>query len=177
MSRVSVYSGPYQRRLHGYDDIVRARLAGLGYDSYYDPSTGYDTFDPSTLMPLPGDGAPTLGPNSGEFGAPSSGALIGPILTNPNATLAPLTPSQQEQVATTYTPPTASQYAALTPSVGNTISNAIATALTPTPRPSPVVNVPLSTSSIGLALASNPTLVIGGVLLIGAAILFGGRRR
>lgn len=183
MSRVNVYSGPYQRHLHGYDGIVRQRLAALGYDAYYDPSTGYDTFDPSTLMPVSGDGAPTLGPtDSGGFTPGSSGALIGPILTNPNATLAPLTPAQQAQVATTYIPPTAAQYgtvnsAILNPSTANTISNAIATALTPTPRPSPVVNVPLSASTAGMWIQNNMSTVLLVAAVAGAALLLGGRRR
>lgn len=176
MPRVHVYSGPY---LRGYDEIVRERLAGLGYDdAYYDPSTGYDTFDPSTLMPVVGDGSPTLGPSTGGGFTPgSSGALIGPIVTDPNATLAPLTPAQQAQVATTYIPPTSSQYAAtgLPASTANTISSAIANALVP--KPSPVVSVPLTTSTFGMWMQNNMStvLLIAGVGIV--ALALGGRRR
>lgn len=161
MSRVRVYSGPYQRALHG--------LRGLG--------------DPAICLDQNQNTIDCQDPNCtyGDCGAVSTSVPSGACLdqsenqvlcVDPNCTYGdclPSTPAPAKKPGTVIGP-------ALTAAV----------AATATPRPAPVVSVPLSSSSMGMFLTGStlisgvPNLVVllGGALgLSVVASAVGGRRR
>jgi hypothetical protein len=168
MSRVATYSGPFLR------GIVAKRMAALGYSGEYDASL-YDSnpisSDPN-IYNLPGltNGpiypAPTLGPTgydpslpNGGFSPPATSgplAFPGGVVTNPNATLPGI-------VQTSL--PGAIQAA------GSVVASALV------PRPSPVVQIPLTASTIGMWMSNNLPLVLGGVAALLVLSSMGGRRR
>ena len=168
MSRVATYSQPFIRS--------RGFLSGLGQDSTDVFSTTYDplasTPSASTDLGVPYANEPAwtppaplpLAPDQATFNA-NPYAYSG-IAAGGEAGASP----QNFQAATGYTSPSVS------PTTGSAIISALTSAITP--RPSPVVNVPLSTSTVGMWASNNMGTI--AVVVIGAVVLssvLGGKRR
>lgn len=167
MSRVAVYSGPYQRMLHGLGAI------GANPICLDQNQNAIDCSDPNCTY--------------GDCGATSSYVPSGGCLdqnqnqilcADPNCTYGDCLPATPAPAAPVNRPGTIGVPAA--------ISNAAAQiAQTVTPRPSPTVAVPLSLNSAGMFLTGStlitgiPNLAVigGGLLVIALALGGGGRRR
>lgn len=168
MSRVRVYSGPYQRALHG--------LRGLG-DAAICLDQNQNTIDCQDPNCTYGDcGATSTSVASGGCLDQSQNQVL---CTDPECTYGDCLPSTSAPKPSTTTP-----------RPGTIVSSALtaAVAATATPRPAPVVSVPLSTSTMGMFLTGStliagvPNLVVllGGVLglsVVASSIGGGGRRR
>lgn len=143
-----MYSGPFLR------GIVAQRMRGLGYSGEYDASL-YDS-NPYT---------PTLGPPEGGGFTIPTGPLIDQSTIQNSPFANPITVASAGsspnygQIAQALTPITAAAYAGQVP------------------RPSPVVQVPLSASTVGLWASNNMSLILAGVAAVVVLGFVGGGRR
>jgi hypothetical protein len=155
MSRVAVYSGPYLRGLRGLGDPAICLDQNQNTIDCQDPNCTYgDCGQVSTSVP------------SGACLDQSQNQVL---CMDPNCTYGdclPSSPAPAKKPSTVISP-------ALTAAVAATI----------TPRPSPVVSVPLTTSTVGMWLGSDMIpgvpnwALIGGTLAIALVLGGGGRRR
>ncbi len=155
MSVVRVYSGPYGHLRGLGDDPSTSDVFSSGYDPLAPPPTSGDMGVPYANLPAYSGGYPDVQP-------PLASTGYTPVdVTN----------------ATSPPPPTPT---AGIPGIVAAGVQTIASA-TGTSRPSPVLNVPLSSSSLGLWFSGTtfglPTwMVLGGGLLFAVAIIGGGSR-
>lgn len=159
MSIVHTYSQPFMR--------ARGFLGAFGQDVTDPFSTNYDPFAATVSVPY-ANAAPYVAP------APVDTSIYDVQYGSPGVAPSASTYEQQAAVQAGNVAPSSSSSSGII----QAITSAFAPGSSVTPKPSPTVSVPLSTSTVGMWASNNMgTIAIVGVVFVVVSSLLGGKRR